>query len=137
MGFKDFLADETLCEEDSAVMKKAKLKVKLAKLKLTLKDMSVTPHSQREADAIDDVRDEIKDVEAELKSLKENMNYDASTAYTSRVEEVKQLLADITRLVDQHGQQQSGSPSWGFAGDMAHVAEQLTEIKTFLTDGKQ
>lgn len=121
--------------EDSKNMKKAKLKIKLANLKTALKDMSVTPHSQKEADAIDSVRDEIKDVEAELKALSEGAGYDASHAYEGRTAEVKQLLAEIGQLVNAHAKKYDGA-SWGFAGDMAHVAELLQEVKSFLENGE-
>jgi uncharacterized protein YukE len=122
-------------QETSKSEKLVALKAKLAKLEADYKDMNVTPTSQKIADAIDAARDEIKDVKKEIAALNENVGYDAADAYMARVREVKDLLAQISNLVDQHNKkQQANATSWGFAGDMAHVAEQLRDIGEFLSD---
>jgi hypothetical protein len=63
---------------------------------------------------------------------------EAASAYSSRAEQVQTLLREISELIAQHQvKQQANSKNWGFAGDLAHVAEQLEQIKEFLASGEQ
>jgi hypothetical protein len=114
-------------------------KARLAQLQADLKDMSVTPHSQEAADAIDEVRDEIKDLKAHIATVavKESAN-SAPAAYTARLTQCHELLDQIKQGLDQHAQEQQGNAdSWGFAGDLAHVAEQLQEIWEFMSSAEK
>ena len=48
-------------------------------------------------------------------------------------EELRRLVSELEQAVAMHAKKQKAAPdNWGHAGDMAHVAEQLQEVLTFL-----
>ncbi len=61
----------------------------------------------------------------------------AAKRYTERADEVHTKLASIQALLAAHGGKQANDPdNWGFAGDLAHVAEQLAAVEAFLKGTK-
>ena len=114
-------------------------KKRLAQCEADLKDMSITPHTQEAADAIDEVKYEIKDLKAHIATIgvKESAS-SAQSAYAARLSECHELLTKLKQGLEQHAIEQSSNPeSWGFAGDLAHVAQQLNEAFDFLTHNEQ
>ena len=66
--------------------------------------------------------------------VKEDVSDDASAAYEKRLQNVMILMGKIKQSIDTHIDAQSDYPSnWGFAGDLAHVEEELQEILEFLS----
>jgi hypothetical protein len=52
----------------------------------------------------------------------------AADAYLHQREIVEQLIADLqAKLVEHERKQQADSRNWGWAGDMAHIANCLNE----------
>lgn len=112
-------------------------KSRLASLKADLAEMPRTLHSQEQYDAVDDIRDEIKELEAYISGGVVKESASAADAYGTRIAQVRELLSKIDRSLVSHTERQSGNAdSWGFAGDLAHVAEQLEDILEFLTSGE-
>jgi hypothetical protein len=61
----------------------------------------------------------------------------ASGAYRQQQEAVKSALAEIRALLRQHARQQKCAPTnYGYAGDLAHVAEGLRDVAGFLAGWK-
>ncbi len=57
----------------------------------------------------------------------------AETAYIARLASVVANVQALTDLVKKHSDRQAASPAnWGFAGDLAHVDEQLADLVAFL-----
>ena len=110
-------------------------KARLADLRDFLASVPRNLTSQEQYDEVDDARDEIRELEAYLAG--QTVHEAAATsaaAYAARTQQCQELLSKISQYLQTHAQKQQGNPdSWGWAGDLAHVASQLEEIWEFLS----
>lgn len=116
---------------DAAKKKLAQLKADKAELFGDNNKLS----SDKDAGALDEINYEIKDLEAHIATIavKESAS-SAASAYSARLNECHKLLTQIKQGLEQHAIEQSRKPeSWGFAGDLAHIAQQLQEIWEFMS----
>ena len=59
----------------------------------------------------------------------------AAETYRARLHEVRELIRRLNGAIYIHERRQSAQPgNWGFAGDLAHIAERLREITPNHTD---
>lgn len=57
----------------------------------------------------------------------------AAEVYAEKQTAVKEMLAQLGRLVDAHAARQGTRPSdWGYVGDLTQVEERLKEVVGFL-----
>ena len=61
----------------------------------------------------------------------------ASGRYAMRANEIRLALAEIRALLRRHAREQAKDPTnYGYAGSLAHVAEELRDVAGFLAGGK-
>lgn len=123
-----------LVKESSISLEEAK--AKLAELEHDYKSLPTSRHTQEQTDAMDEMKQEIDDLKAYIKTLgvNEGSQISAANAYEARTNQIQGLLQDISKKLESHAGSQQGSPdSWGHAGDLAYVAEQLEAILEFLS----
>lgn len=57
----------------------------------------------------------------------------ADGAYWQHRNRIAGRIDEIRKALDEHGKRQRSSPTdWGYAGDAAHIDEQLVEILAFM-----
>ncbi|MFZ5856766.1 MAG: hypothetical protein ACOYZ6_08045 [Chloroflexota bacterium] len=61
---------------------------------------------------------------------------DALKEYERKQAEIKKLLKQIEVGLEKHDREASGQGGhhWGHVGDLTHVADQLQDLRDFLTD---
>lgn len=115
-------------------------KARLADLRDFLSSVPRNLTSQDQYDEVDDARDEIRELEAYIRGksqVRESANT-ADASYQTRLSQCKELIQKLSQSLDAHAQKQQGNPaSWGFAGDLAHIATQLEEILEFVNSGDE
>ena len=61
----------------------------------------------------------------------------ATDAYTAQANQIRLALAEIRALLRRHAREQAKDPTnYGYAGSLAHVAEELRDVAGFLAGGK-
>lgn len=115
-------------------------KARLADLRDFLASVPRNLTSQEQYDEVDDARDEIRELEAYIRGksqVRESANT-AEASYQTRLTQCKELIQKLSQSLDAHAQKQRENPaSWGFAGDLAHIATQLEEILEFMNSGDE